>query len=149
MNKNPDNTFEPTREGERHGWGADRAAPSDQALPQARRDVEITEQVYHGRPCYILKDPVALRYYRLRPPEYTVYRLLDGRHKLEDIQRVLAERFPAEEFGSQDIMSFLIMLRSANLLQPQGPEGARYLLRRRQVRRVGPRLIARQEGKTK
>ena len=44
----------------------------ERALPAARRDVEITEQVYDGKTCYVLKDPATMRYYRLRPPEYKI-----------------------------------------------------------------------------
>ena len=50
--------------------GADQPEEDRKSLPKARIDVEITEQVYYGKPCYVLKDPAALRYYRLRPPEH-------------------------------------------------------------------------------
>ncbi len=109
--------------------------PTDdkQSLPKARRDVEITEQVYYGKPCFVLKDPTALRYYRLRPPEYTIYRMLDGKTTIEDISKVLSERFPDEEFDAQAVMSFIIMLRGANLLHISGVTDTDYLLKRKKV----------------
>ena len=42
------------------------AEDNARTLPKARIDVEITEQVYYGKPCYVLKDPATLRYYRLQ-----------------------------------------------------------------------------------
>ncbi|MBN1764799.1 MAG: hypothetical protein JW860_06040 [Sedimentisphaerales bacterium] len=103
------------------------------ALPRARNDVEITEQVYYGKPCYVLKDPTTLRYYRLRPPEYTIYQNLDGKRNMEDIQKILMERFPNEEFDAQSVMSFIIMLRGANLLRIKGDSDTEFLLQRKNI----------------
>jgi len=108
-----------------------------EALPKSRQDVEVTEQVYFGKPCYVLKDPTTLRYYRLRPPEYTIYRMLDGKCSLEDILKVLAGRFPSEEYDSQAVMSFIIMLRGASLLKVPGETGSDYLLKRKKLRSRG------------
>ncbi len=108
-----------------------------QTLPKVRPDVEITEQVYYGKPCYVLKDPTTLRYYRLRPPEYTIYQMLDGNSTLEDVSKILAERFPEEEYDSQAVMNFIIMLRGAALLLGSGAEGADYLLKRKEMMRRG------------
>lgn len=103
------------------------------ALPQSRRDVEITEQVYYGKPCYIVKDPVSLRYYRLRPPEHTIYEMLDGRATMERILGVLAQRYPNDQYDRQTVMSFLVMLRSANLLVVPGEATAEFLLQRKKM----------------
>ena len=100
-------------------------------LPKSRIDVEITEQVYYGKPCYVVKDPTSLRYYRLRPPEYTIYKMLDGSVGMEDILRALAERFPDEKYDSQAVMSFIVMLRGAGLLHVPGSSDTDYLLDRK------------------
>jgi len=105
----------------------------NRALPKARRDVEITEQVYYGKPCYVLKDPTSLRYYRLRPPEYSIYEMLDGKADMEEVLKNLSRRFPNEEFDSQAVMSFIIMLRGANLLHLPGEQSTDYLLQRKEV----------------
>lgn len=100
-------------------------------LPKARSDVEITEQVYYGKPCYVLKDPTTLRYYRLRPPEYAIYKMLDGKVGMEDVLKVLSERFPSDEYDSQAVMSFIIMLRGATLLRIPGKDDTDYLMKRK------------------
>ncbi len=102
-------------------------------LPKSRKDVEITEQVFYGKPCFVLKDPTTLKYFRLRPPEYLIYQLLDGENTLDDILRALAERFPADQFEPQTVMNFLVMLRGANLLIVPGKQNTEYLLKRKKV----------------
>ena len=102
-----------------------------QLLPRVRQDVEISEQVYYGKPCYVLKDPATMRYYRLRPPEYAIHQMLDGQNTMEDVLRVLAQRFPAEQFDAQAVMNFIIMLRSASLLEVVGQGSSDFLLQRK------------------
>jgi putative peptide zinc metalloprotease protein len=118
-------------------FGAQESQEVPQTLPKVRSDVEITEQVYYGKPCYVLKDPTTLRYYRLRPPEYTIYRMLDGEATLDDVLKVLAERFPEEEYDRQAVMNFIIMLRGASLLQGSGAESTEYLLKRKEMMKKG------------
>ncbi|MBI9018142.1 MAG: biotin/lipoyl-binding protein [Phycisphaerae bacterium] len=105
---------------------------NERSLPAARRDVDITEQVYYGKPCFVLKDPTTLRYYRLRPPEYAIYQMMDGKNTMDDVLTQLASRFPKEEFDAQAVMSFLIMLRGANLLIIPG-DNTEYLLKRKNM----------------
>ncbi len=104
-----------------------------QSLPRARRDVEWTEQVYYGKGCYVLKDPTTLRYYRLRPPEYTIYTMLDGKNTMEDVLAALRDRFPSEQYDAHAVMSFLIMLRGAALLHIPGERDTDYLLKRKET----------------
>ncbi len=106
---------------------------TSESMPRSRKDVEFIEQVYNGKPCYVLKDPAALRYYRLRPPEYMIYQRLDGKTPLEQILQELSERFPDEQFDSQTLMNFIIMLRGANLLQTTGDTSTEYLLKRKKM----------------
>jgi len=112
------------------------AGPADdntRTLPKARIDVEIIEQVYYGKPCYVLKDPTTLRYYRLRPPEYAIYKMLDGTANVEGILRMLGRRFPQEQFDAQAVMNFIIMLRGANLLCISSQDNTDYLLKRKKL----------------
>ena len=118
-------------------FGINEPQEDRQTLPKVRPDVEITEQVYYGKPCYVLKDPTTLRYFRLRPPEYTIYQMLDGNATLDDVLKILAERFPEEEYDRQAVMNFVIMLRGASLLQGSGAESAEYLLKRKEMMKRG------------
>ena len=46
------------------------------ALPRLRSDLVISPQKYRGTTSYVIKDPVALRYYRLGAYELQVAGLL-------------------------------------------------------------------------
>ena len=48
-----------------------------------RKDIRIEAQQYEGRTYYILKDPVSLRYYRLKENEHFLLQFLNGEHTLE------------------------------------------------------------------
>lgn len=49
---------------------------ADQPLPRLRPELEMTEQMYDGLPYWVIKDPVALRYYRFSREAYFVIDLL-------------------------------------------------------------------------
>lgn len=100
-------------------------------LPKARTDLEITEQVYYGHPCFVLKDPTTLRYYRLRPPEYSIFKMLNGKTTMEEVLKSLADRFPDETYDAQAVMSFIIMMRGGNLLIGSGENTTEFLLKRK------------------
>ena len=117
--------------------GINEPQQTSQALPQVRGDLEITEQVYFGKSCYVLKDPTTLRYYRLRPPEYCIFQMLDGQREMDDVLKELAGRFPKDEFDRQAVMNFIIMLRGANLLQTSGQASSDYLLKRKAMMKKG------------
>jgi len=79
----------------------------------------------------VLKDPTTMRYYRLRPPEHTIYQMLDGKNSMEDILKTLAQRYPGEEYNAQAVMNFLIMLRGGSLLETTGQDSGEFLLNRK------------------
>ena len=50
-------------------------------------------QKYEGHTFYVVKDPVSLRYYRLKENEHFLLQFLDGKHTLEDAQKDYENRF--------------------------------------------------------
>ena len=54
---------------------------------RARPDLIFTAQKYEGRTCFVVKDPVSLRYYRFNDQEYFVVKKFDGQTTLEDTQK--------------------------------------------------------------
>ena len=48
-----------------------------------RGDLDVTRQVYQGQAWWVVKDPIALHYFRFRPEEYALLDMLDGRRSLE------------------------------------------------------------------
>ena len=53
-------------------------------LPVRRRpDLSARLHRYQGRAYWVVKDPVGLRYYRLKDNEHFLLQFLDGKHTLE------------------------------------------------------------------
>src|SRR5215470_14360188 len=85
-----------------------REAPMETATPanelerrkqlriRLRADLGIEPQQYEGRTYFVLKDPVSLRYYRLKENEHFLLQFLDGKHTLEDAQKAYEKEFRPE-----------------------------------------------------
>ena len=61
-----------------------------------RRDLVIESQRYEGRVFFVLKDPVSLRYYRLKHNEHFLLQFLDGKRTLEDAQKAYERQYRPE-----------------------------------------------------
>ena len=101
---------------------------------KVRTDLEITKQVHRGETCYIIKDPLALRYFRLSDVEFRVFSLLDGAHSIEDIQKIIHEEFADVELTKDSISHFLLMLKQVNFLERMYAKESRLLYERAKKR---------------
>jgi putative peptide zinc metalloprotease protein len=68
-----------------------------------RRDLAIEAQKYEGRTFHVVKDPVSLRYYRLKDNEYFLLQYLDGKHTLEDAQKEYEIRYRPDRLKLEDL----------------------------------------------
>ncbi|MCS7304001.1 MAG: biotin/lipoyl-binding protein [Thermoguttaceae bacterium] len=109
---------------------------TDRALPVRRRpEVEVYAQRFQGRPCWVIKDPVSLQYFRLQEEEYLLWQMLDGRHSLEQMQKEFAKRFRPRSIRTEEIQRFVAMLHQAGLVLSDRPGQAAELYRQAQQRR--------------
>jgi putative peptide zinc metalloprotease protein len=106
------------------------------ALPLlARKDIQIEEQIYEGKTFYVAKDPLTLRYYRMKDLEYFIFTLLDGTREIKDIQDEVEKRFAGLKVSEGQIKDFIIMLRNFNFLETFGPHSYGLLYQRRGLKR--------------
>ncbi len=63
-------------------------------LPPLRRDLIVSQQTYEGKPFYVLKDPIALNYYRLTAEDYALATLFDGKRTLAEIRHAYLRQVP-------------------------------------------------------
>ncbi|MGI9519775.1 MAG: site-2 protease family protein [Pirellulaceae bacterium] len=106
-------------------------ASEDRPLQLRRRlDLELHKTWYQHEPCWVVKDPVALQYCRLREPEHLVFRLLDGQHSLRDIHARLVAEFPDQLIRMVDVQQLVASLNSQGLLVSGASGQARPLLER-------------------
>jgi putative peptide zinc metalloprotease protein len=95
----------------------DRDSATERPLPLRRRqDVSVHPQQWGGARGWVLKDPVALRYFQLHDEELAVWQMLDGRSSLGQIQRAFAERFAPLQLQPPQIMAFVTRLYQSGLV---------------------------------
>ncbi len=52
-----------------------------------RPDLIVQPQFYEGMTHYVIKDPIALKYFRFKIEEYFLLQQLDGKNTLQDVKR--------------------------------------------------------------
>src|SRR5262245_33527014 len=87
-----------------------------------RMDLNVEEQLYEGRRFYVVKDPVGLRYYRLKDNEHFLLQFLDGKHTLEDAQKAYEKEYRPERLKLEDIEGFAQHLPPARLAISDSPQ---------------------------
>jgi putative peptide zinc metalloprotease protein len=99
-----------------------------------RRDLIIDPQRYEGRTFYVVKDPVSLRYYRLKDNEYFLLQFLDGRRTLEEAQKAYEKHFRPDRLKLEDLEAFGQQLMKAGLAQNDSPKAGSQLFQNRKKR---------------
>src|SRR5256714_14276443 len=100
-----------------------------------RPDIAIEEQRYEGRKFYVVKDPVSLRYYRLKDNEHFLLQFLDGKHTLEDAQKAYEKQYRPDRLKLEDMEGFAQQLLTAGLAQSESPRAGKQLYERRRKRK--------------
>ncbi len=91
----------------------------------------VVRPVWHGaRRYWVVKDPLAIRYYHLRDEEYALLELLDGGHSLAEVQRQFERRFAPHRMSAEQLLAFCGMLHREGLVLADGPRQADELLAR-------------------
>ena len=95
-----------------------------------RPDLRIEHQTYLGRHYWVVKDPLALKYYRFEEEEFALLEMLDGQSSLEEIQARFEERFSPQKITLQELHQLVGMLhRSALVVSDAEGQGAQLLKR--------------------
>ncbi|HEY7329168.1 MAG TPA: biotin/lipoyl-binding protein [Gemmataceae bacterium] len=100
-----------------------------------RRDLVIEAQKYEGRTFHVVKDPVSLRYYRLKDNEYFLLSFLDGKHTLEEAQKEYEVRYRPDRLKLEDVEAFGQQLINAGLAQNESPRAGKQLYEQRRKRK--------------
>lgn len=116
---------------------------SDAAKPlqlRMRPDLIVSRETFDGRSYFVVKDPLALRYFRLETAEFAILELLDGRRSLDEMQVVLEAKFAPQQFRPEEMSQFITRLHDAGLVLSELPGQADPLLARRRKARRRARL---------
>jgi putative peptide zinc metalloprotease protein len=108
-------------------------SPSDQRPLALRRRPDLVEHesCFQGQRCWVIKDPIALKYFRLLEPEYEALVAMNQPVSVRQIKQILDERFPDRAFRMDDVQQLVGQFHQQGLLISEAPQQAAPLLKRR------------------
>lgn len=111
-----------------------RAAERPIAL-RRRRDLIVVEQTFRGEPYWIVKDPLTLRFARLREFEYVLFDALDGDVGIAELVELFESRFAPQRIKPDEVSRFVSSLHRLDLLISDAPGQGEVLVERKHERR--------------
>ncbi|MFO0891913.1 MAG: HlyD family efflux transporter periplasmic adaptor subunit [Isosphaeraceae bacterium] len=96
-----------------------------------RPDLVVQPQFYEGMTHYVIKDPLALKYFRFKIEEYFLLQQFDGTQNLQDVKRAFERKYRPQTISIEDLTRFVAQLHEAGIVQIDSPEQAKVLIRRR------------------
>lgn len=100
-----------------------------------RPDLVVQPVPYEGVTHYVIKDPIALKYFRFKSEEYFLLQELDGKKTLQDIKRAFERKFRPQTITVDDLLRFVAQLHEASLVLVDTPEQAKALVKRKKKNR--------------
>jgi len=108
---------------------------SSRRLPIRKRpDLLARQQRYQGRLYWVVKDPIALQYYRFEEEEYAILEMLDGHRSLDQIAEKFERDFPPQTIRTEELQQFIGMLHRSGLVITDAPGQGQQLVKRRRER---------------
>src|SRR3989441_11225528 len=98
-------------------------------MDKFRPDLKVIRQVQRGEVSFIVKDPVALKYYRFGTLEVSLFKLLDGIRDHAQVAQALSAETGITLDGSM-VASFVEELKKKELIERSGTEKSLLLLER-------------------
>lgn len=106
-----------------------------------RADLQARRQAHQGREYWVVKDPLALKYFRFEEEEFAILQMLDGQVTLEQIQQRFETQFAPQKISSAELHHLLGMLFRSGLVISDAP-GQGEQLAARQRERAGQERLA-------
>ena len=98
-------------------------------MDRLRPDLKIIRQVQRGEVSFIVKDPVALKYFRFGTLEVSLFNLLDGNRDHGQVAAALSAETGVNLDGGM-VASFIEELKKKDLIERSGKEKSLLLLER-------------------
>ena len=101
-----------------------------------RDDLESVETLHRNESAVVIKDPIAMKYHRLRPDEFFVLQRLDGRVSLQQLRDEYQQEFAPKKVSNSDLNRLLFRLHKCGLtISDAAMQGDRLQERSREDRR--------------
>jgi putative peptide zinc metalloprotease protein len=110
---------------------------------RARNDLVLQESIYQGEISWIVKDPVAMKYFRIREPEKIALEMVDGNHSYHDIKTELELSFPEETIRMTDVHLLINSFHKNSLLisNASGQAAPLQVRRNKELKQKGLQLL--------
>jgi len=110
------------------------AIPAGQAAEhlkvKLRPDLIVQPQFYEGMTHYVVKDPIALKYFRFKIEEFFLLQQFDGKQSLQDVKRAFERKYRPQTISVDDLLRFAAQLHEAGIAQLDTNDQARALIDR-------------------
>src|SRR3954467_10741503 len=100
-----------------------------------RPDLVVQPQFYEGMTHYVIKDPLALKYFRFKIEEYFLLEQFDGKQTLQDVKKAFERKYRPQTISIEDLSRFVAQLHEAGIIHLDTPDQAKVLIRRRRKNR--------------
>ena len=84
---------------------------------------------------YVVKDPLALKYFRFKIEEYFLLQQFDGKQTLQEVKKAFERKYRPQTISIEDLTRFVAQLHEAGIILIDSPEQAKVLIRRRKKNR--------------
>jgi putative peptide zinc metalloprotease protein len=111
---------------------------------ELRPQVRVHRQMIRGERWFVLQDPLANQFFRVRRQAWAVLSRCDGTHTLETLWRDALERDPEGAPGQQELLQLLAQLHAGNLITTDVPADTQRIFerqRKRQRREMTGKLL--------
>ena len=90
---------------------------ADRPIPLQRRpDLIVESMTFRGIPYLVIKDPISLKYHRLRPEQRYILDALDGQKSLEQVREIMSRQYPGVHWTARGIQQLVADLHEKRLL---------------------------------
>lgn len=114
---------------------------SSRKLPiRVRPDLKARRQRYQGRQYWVVKDPVALQYFRFEEEEFAILQMLDGESSLDEIAERFAAEFPPQTIKTEELQQFIGTLHRSGLILTDAAGQGVQLRKRRDEKKFKERV---------
>ena len=100
-----------------------------------RPDLVVQPQFYEGMTHYVIKDPLALKYFRFKIEEYFLLQQFDGKQTLQEVKKAFERKYRPQTISIEDLTRFAAQLHEAGIILIDSAEQAKVLIRRRKKNR--------------
>ena len=108
---------------------------AEHLVVKLRPDLVVQPQFYEGMTHYVIKDPLALKYFRFKIEEYFLLEQFDGKQTLQDVKKAFERKYRPQTISIEDLTRFVAQLHEAGIILIDSPEQAKVLIRRRKKNR--------------